>query len=732
MELRDYLAAIRRRAYVFIPIFVGIVGAHLLWVFYLQKQTYETIAHIAVQGAAIQRDQMGSVSPTAWVRTPTPTAVKAALEDKSVMAGMADLLTGAREFTLREFTHPPLAEDLAGSLAEFRENYSTKDVLNCIPTLLTVTVEEPAGVVHLTARATSRGSALAVSWAAAETVVQHFRERLHEDLGYLQDMLRDESEKLHKELTLAEEKWAKVVEDVGFDPISRQSRLEKEIEQFQTDADNLSAEQRELARKYRELVQGRPLVEGAPASVEAEKVLATNERVTALEKRIVSLKLQRDEQLERRTTNHPDVVDIEQRIQALEERLPEIIKEELANSLVRVSDREINEILYKSRKVGLDRELKQEQIAALKRKTQEIGSKALVLYPIRKTADDCREKYRTVLAMANNVTFVGATNLFGQVRILDPGRAAYSVPVRGHGTGPVVLTMLLALIAALGAVYFLEYVDMRVKNEHDVTRYLNLPLLGVMPRVDRKELTQISADGSGVAERFNTAGTLLRTTARELDLHTFAVCSAVAQEGKTTVSVNLAAALARKGARVVLVDADMRMPQVHRILGLANDLGLSTLLSGLLSPRQVIEGIVGGESQEGRSIIAEALQDTTVPGLRVLVSGPPIQAAAKLLESDRLPQVIRQLTDVSDFVIFDTPPIDRVGDALTVASLVDGCIFVVGSGKCEHHDVTWAKHLLTNVQANLLGAFLNQYSYRRARESDYYHYGRRHHAKVSA
>jgi Mrp family chromosome partitioning ATPase len=122
--------------------------------------------------------------------------------------------------------------------------------------------------------------------------------------------------------------------------------------------------------------------------------------------------------------------------------------------------------------------------------------------------------------------------------------------------------------------------------------------------------------------------------------------------------------------------------------------------------------------------VNEALQEISVTGLKVLTSGPPVQAAAKLLESDRFEEVLQQLGRSHDFVIFDTPPIDRVGDALTVASLVDGCIFVVGAGQCEQHDVTWAKHLLTNVQANLLGAFLNRYAQRRTREAEYYYGGR--------
>ncbi len=725
MYLRDYFAAIRRRYYVFFTILLGIVGAHVVWVTYIEKPMFEASSHISVQTPKVQGEQIGTFATTAWVRTPTPFGIQAALGERDVQARIVDVLAERRNFGLREFTRPPLSEHIDAAIADFQENYPPESALNVVPAMLSVEANNNAGTVHLTARTKTRESSLAVAWAAAEAIVQHFRDRMDEDLEYLESMLLEESENLHRELQKAEAKWVKVVEDIGFDPINREKRLEQDIEVLQNESDRLGAEQRELARRYREMVQARPLNDGSSVIVPVEKILAENGRITGLEQRILSLKLKKDEMLERWTRSHPEVIELQQRIKALEDRFPEIVREELGTSLIEFSDREINEILYRSRKVALDREIKQEQIAALKRKVQDVATQAVVLFPVKRTCEDVREKYQTALAMANNVKFLGATNLFGQVRILDPGRSAYLIPVRGKGMGPLTLTVILALLAAFAAVYILEYIDLRVKNERDVTRFLSLPLLGVLPRVDRRELTQISAEGTPVAERFNTAATLVRTTARELDLHTFAVCSAVAREGKTTVSLNMAAALARKGTQVVLIDADMRMPQIHRLLGLSNEFGLSTLLSGWISPREVIDGIMGQEgAPTGIAVVSDALQETAVPGLRVLTSGPQVHGAAQLIESDRFQQVIRYLTESVDFVIFDTPPIDRVGDALTVASLVDGCIFVVGAGQCEQQDVTWAKHLLTNVQANLLGAVLNRYAQRRGREAEYY-YGKK-------
>src|SRR6185503_11565057 len=200
------------------------------------------------------------------------------------------------------------------------------------------------------------------------------------------------------------------------------------------------------------------------------------------------------------------------------------------------------------------------------------------------------------------------------------------------------------------------------------------------------------------SEKFNTAATLIRSAARQLGMKSLMVTSAVAGEGKTTVTVNLGVALARKGSRVILVDGDLRAPSLHKLLGLPNHCGVSTLLQSQLDAGRVAEGILPAAARGGSLDAQKALNPTAMPGLWVLTSGPPPEAPVKLLESDRLPLLMRELKAAADFVIFDTPPVTSVGDALSIAEVVDGSILVVGCGICEHPDVSWSKHLLSNVQ----------------------------------
>ncbi len=719
MEFREYLAVVRRRYRVFLPVLLLVVGAHVVWVTCGSRQS-QASAHIVVTNGA---GASGStpLSPVAWVKAPSPHTVKASIENRSIQERIAALVYGEEEFAGRELALPPFKDEIQTYREEFKRHYGSREAFPGILGGALRAVSDDQGSVHLIVRARSHGSALLICWAAAEAVVRYCDDRLNEDLEHVRRMLHEESEALQRALKEAEGKWGQIVAEVGFDPVVRQKRLERDLEDLQGECDRLAATQREIARRYREAVEKRPLADGVPALLQEEKALANNERVAGIRKRLLALKLQLDEMLERRTRQHPEVADLETRIEGLERRLPEIVKEELAKSTLDSGDRELHELLLQSRNAALSLEIKQEQMAAMRHRAQELSTQAIVFLPVKKACDDVGERYRTVLAMENNVRFLGAANLLGRVRIADPGRMAITLPVPGSGTGPLVLAVLLGLIAAAAVAFLLEYMDVRVKNEGDVRKWLNLPLLGAIPPADKAQIARLAAEGSEIAERFSIAATLIRAAARELNLRTFAVCSAVAQEGKTTVSVNLAAALARKGAQVVLVDADMRMPQIHELLGLNNIYGLSTVLSGWISPQQVLDGIMSQDPRIVRAVTAaDALQRSVIPGLSVLTSGPSASAPAKMLESELFRQVAAQLSAQADFVIFDTPPIDRVSDGLAVASMADGCVFVVGAGQCDQHDILWAKHLLTNVQANLLGVFLNRYSFRRTKEYGYY------------
>ncbi len=269
-----------------------------------------------------------------------------------------------------------------------------------------------------------------------------------------------------------------------------------------------------------------------------------------------------------------------------------------------------------------------------------------------------------------------------------------------------------AFLLSLGVVFLVEYMDTTLKTEHDIRRHLNLPVLGIIhhQRPGESVMLTVLPTKDPFAEKFYTAATIIKSAAHDLGLRTFVISSTVPREGKTTISVNLAVALARKGLKVILVDSDLRIPQIHEILGLDNSYGLSSVLEGRLKAKEVLADITdpGAAKKAGlQSFLQTVPVDSGSDNLRVLTSGPIPPDPLSLLESVRMKALIEELKTMADFVIFDTPPLTNVGDTLTLAGLADANIFVVGAGSVEQHQVTWAKHLLSNVEANVLGCFLN-------------------------
>lgn len=203
------------------------------------------------------------------------------------------------------------------------------------------------------------------------------------------------------------------------------------------------------------------------------------------------------------------------------------------------------------------------------------------------------------------------------------------------------------------------------------------------------DLITLTNPRSPAVEAFRSLRTNLEFSTLDTPLHTLLVTSVGPDEGKSTVAANLAVVLAQANKRVILVDADMRRPQQHELLDLANQNGLADVLQG------------AGE------IASPPLIDGGVPGLQVLPSGPIPSNPADLLALPRLGELIATLKSQADVVIFDAPPVVAVTDALIVGAQVDGVLLVISASKTKRGDVEQAKALLEKVKARLVGAVLN-------------------------
>jgi capsular exopolysaccharide synthesis family protein len=247
------------------------------------------------------------------------------------------------------------------------------------------------------------------------------------------------------------------------------------------------------------------------------------------------------------------------------------------------------------------------------------------------------------------------------------------------------------LALALGLVLGIDYLDDTIKTPEDVTRKLKLPFLGMVPKVKRDDHPVLS---STAPHEFGEAYRSLRTSlvfSNGVDSsRVIMVTSSQPLEGKTTTACNMAIALAFGGARVLLIDADMRRPGVHRTLGLQNGTGLSHLLTGQATPRQ-------------------AIQKLDNPNLWVMTAGVVPPNPSELLASDRMKTLVANTqSGPFDWVIIDTPPVLAVTDAVIISPLASGVAFIIGSEMTRRRLAERAMEMLMTSRPRLLGIVLNR------------------------
>lgn len=260
-----------------------------------------------------------------------------------------------------------------------------------------------------------------------------------------------------------------------------------------------------------------------------------------------------------------------------------------------------------------------------------------------------------------------------------------------------------ALLAA-GVILLVNYLDDTLKSQRDLEELFQLPVLGTVKR-DTEE-AKLRIDKQRIAQHQQSAE-VFRMLRANLDFATInsharvlLVTSSQKGEGKSTTASKLAVSLAEAGRRVILLDADLRLPSLQRVFGLPNQEGLTNLL---VRPFTDLE---------------RYLQATPMPALRVLTSGPLPPNPTELLQSERMAALIRALSERADMVIIDTPPVLAVADALTLSPKVQGIILVAESGKVRLSRLQEAVNLLRRSPTPIVGAVLNKVS----RDAEAYNY----------
>lgn len=292
-------------------------------------------------------------------------------------------------------------------------------------------------------------------------------------------------------------------------------------------------------------------------------------------------------------------------------------------------------------------------------------------------------------------------------RIVDPARAPDRI-YRPNKKLNLFLGLLAGLGLGAGLAFAVEYLDNSIKSAEDIRKLTGYAAIGIIPehrasgpRPLRKETAGPFRDTtvdlithhdsrSQLAEAYKELRTATLLASPDQPPRTILVTSCLPEEGKSLTSLNLAIALAQSGKRVLLVDADLRRPRLHRALGINNEHGISTYLSG-------------------NSPVERLIRDTVVPNLRVLTSGPIPPNPSELLGSRNFLALVQEFAESGgyDHLIFDSPPLLSVADPIVVATVLDGTILVIQSGKTPREALARGAAKLRHANVKVLGAVLN-------------------------
>ena len=282
---------------------------------------------------------------------------------------------------------------------------------------------------------------------------------------------------------------------------------------------------------------------------------------------------------------------------------------------------------------------------------------------------------------------------------VDP---AYVVNVDQKKQVKLILAFLLSPLLGIGAAFLLYYTDNTVKTATEAEMLLGLPVYSVVPASRAHSLSrQNCPEIMDVAYQMLTSSLWIAN--QNQGANSIVLVSAEPDVGRSVTASNLAVALAREGARVVLVDADLRQPAQHLIFGSDNKVGLTNLLGG-------------------GATLEDVLVPTKVQGLLLVPSGPSPGNPVKLLRSTQMKEFAEQIKQVADFVIYDTPAGVTFPDAVLVAAHVGCAIVVHAAGKVPRGSEAEFRVKMESVGIQLLGAVLNKV--RREDSSGYYHYRR--------
>jgi len=403
------------------------------------------------------------------------------------------------------------------------------------------------------------------------------------------------------------------------------------------------------------------------------------------------------------TTKHPKIVEIDDRIGAVLHETKQELQTVVNAAIAREAD------LLK-------------RMGQLRRENLSLPEKGLQLLRLQRDVG-LQESLYTQLKEKYQETLIQESGKLEEITVVKPAVEPAEPLVIRSKLMIVITGILMGLIIGVVFAFLTEVFDTSMGTIEDVEELLNIPVLGVIPQLGsdtrgkkrfdgtaekdrKKDLITHHAPKSMGAEAFRALRTNLQFLRLEMKGKLFLITSSFVQEGKTLNVVNLALSMAQAGSKVLLVDADLRKPMVHRVFGLSREPGITDYVLGNYHWKEVVNTI--SDVMLGEFGIDDILKTPGMDNMNFVTAGTTPPNPTEILSSNRFKEFLSEAGKEYDYIFVDSPPILPVADATEIAPLMDGIFLIYTVGKIGRGVLKRAKSTLDNVEAKVMGVVLNQ------------------------
>jgi capsular exopolysaccharide synthesis family protein len=419
-----------------------------------------------------------------------------------------------------------------------------------------------------------------------------------------------------------------------------------------------------------------------------------------------------------------------------------LLVKELDRKIKNVKDEMIRELESKLRSFAGREVVLKEQIDTYRKRYFNFPKAAIELTRLERDVTVSADLYAK-LKVKHQELLIKNTERIEEVSIIEPAILPTAPINQPNNQMNFIVAVIMGGFLGIVLAFARESFDTSIGTIEGVEEFLQVPVLGVIPRFNEKEQIEAAAmelppntkpetialfaklvclydEKSVISEGFRSLRTNIQFASREGKAKTFLFTSAGLGEGKTTTIVNLALTMAQDGRRVLLVDADLRRPFVHARLGLERSPGLAEVLVGGLPWREAVRTVT--DLMIGLLGVDRVVNTPGIDLLNVMTSGSIPHNPAEFINSPKFMEVIREMRDEYDVVLFDTPPILPIADAVMMSAKVDGVILVYQVGRIGRSALKRAKFLVDHAQGKVLGTVLTNVRAEITPEYGYYRY----------